>query len=390
MSPASHPPEPADWFGQRAIDLEARARGGLAPGASSGRVHVRFRADALTAAEARVLELSASACAPGDLIDWHGSLAQLEGAIEREPGLAPLRAAWLGASRPPDRPRVMGVLNVTPDSFSDGGLYGRPEQAIARGLEMVAQGAEVIDVGGESTRPGSEEVRVEDELERVVPVIRGLADACDTPISVDTRRLPVARAALENGATLVNDTSAGRDDPELLPWLARTDCTYVLMHRQGTPADMQADPSYRDVLREVLDFLRRRAARALELGFETRRLLVDPGIGFGKRLEDNLELVRSVGELRSLGLGVLLGVSRKSFLAHLGAPDEARERTLETAAAVTCGALQGVEIHRVHEVEAMGRVIRVAHALAGGSPSLRKSGGTARISPSNPSLGCME
>jgi dihydropteroate synthase len=270
--------------------------------------------------------------------------------------LASLRAA----RTPPGPMRLMGILNVTPDSFSDGGLHLDPERAVERGLELAREGAEILDVGGESTRPGAAPVSTEEELRRVLPVIEGLVARTSARISIDTSKAAVARAALERGAHMVNDITAGRGDPEMLGLVAEQRCELVLMHMQGSPADMQRRPSYRDPLAEIARFLRERTAASLRAGIELRRIVLDPGIGFGKLLQHNLELLRRLRELRSLGRPLCLGVSRKSFIAQAtgafraGAPSPAGEspsdRSSGTAVALSFCVRGGAELLRVHEV----------------------------------------
>ncbi|MBI5431660.1 MAG: dihydropteroate synthase [Planctomycetes bacterium] len=290
--------------------------------------------------------------------------------------LARLLDALAGfAARPRNRALVMGIVNVTSDSFSDGGRHLEPEVAIEHGLALVEQGADVLDVGGESTRPGSEPVDEALELARVVPVIRGLRARTAVPLSIDTQKAAVAAAALDAGATIVNDVSAGRTDPALLPMVAARGALCVLMHMQGTPRDMQRAPHYeRDVVAEVLGFLRERAAAAVELGVAPERLVVDPGIGFGKRLEHNLALLRRARELGSLGLPVLIGASRKSFIADLerrmrpeGAPappTPPAARLGGSAAAVTLAVQGGASIVRVHDVRELAEAARIAFACS--------------------------
>jgi dihydropteroate synthase len=285
------------------------------------------------------------------------------------PARGPILAARDLAGRPPHPLRFMGVINVTPDSFSDGGAHLDAERAIDRGRELAAEGADVLDVGGESTRPGSSPVPVREEMRRIVPVVRGLAGLRSVSVSVDTTKSEVARAALDEGATIVNDVSSGRADPAMLPLVAQRRATFVAMHMQGTPRDMQADPEYGDVVSEVLEFLRRRCRAALEAGVDRDRLWIDPGIGFGKTLSHNLELLRRLPELRSLGLPVCLGVSRKSFIAKVeeragAAPSPPQARIGGTAAAVALGVLGGASILRVHDVSTMIQAARVARALA--------------------------
>jgi dihydropteroate synthase len=262
----------------------------------------------------------------------------------------------------------MGVINVTPDSFSDGGTHLDPSAAVARGLELESEGADILDVGGESTRPGSEGVTEAEELRRVVPVLDGLAGRTRAAISIDTTKANVARAALDRGATIVNDVSAGRADERMLPLVAERGATCVLMHMQGSPRTMQADPVYRDVVAEVRDFLRERTSRALEAGVARDRIWIDPGIGFGKALAHNLELLARLEELLVLGFPICLGVSRKSFIAAVdrasGAdPSGPDERLGGTAAAVAIGVRNGARILRVHDVAAMAQAARVARAI---------------------------
>ncbi|MCY2959608.1 MAG: dihydropteroate synthase [Planctomycetota bacterium] len=280
------------------------------------------------------------------------------------PAVAALLAAHERANLPFGRLRLMGVVNVTPDSFSDGGEHLDPSRAVARALALVAEGADLLDIGGESTRPGSDPVSVEEELRRVVPVITELAKLTRIPISTDTRRAAVARAALEAGATIVNDVSAGLADAAMLAVVAKHKASFVAMHMQGEPRTMQTAPRYDEVVAEVANFLRERCFRALEAGIARHRLWIDPGIGFGKTLEHNLELLRRLPELRSLGLPILLGVSRKSFIPKITGVDTPPEQRIGgTAAAVTLGVLGGAEILRVHDVAVMREAALVARAI---------------------------
>ena len=286
-----------------------------------------------------------------------------------------LDQTWRGATEPAPVPRLMGIVNVTPDSFSDGGKYAEPEAALRHGLDLVAQGAQILDVGGESTRPGAQPVPAEEECARVLPVIEALAAATDAPISIDTTKAQVAAAALDAGAKWVNDISAGLADPEMLPLVAERDVPFVAMHRQGDPGTMQLNPSYGDPVAEVTEALRERCRAALEAGVLEERLILDPGIGFGKRLEHNLALMRRLGELRSLGRPLLLGVSRKSFIAHLSGAetsqdwrsgnrrDQPQDRLGGTAAALYACIAGGAAILRVHDVAPMAEATLVARAL---------------------------
>jgi len=268
----------------------------------------------------------------------------------------------------------MGVINVTPDSFSDGGKHLDAEAAVARGSEMQAEGADILDVGGESTRPGSIPVSEEEELRRVLPVIEGLSGHVRAAISIDTTKSGVARAAIDRGATIVNDVSAGRADARMLPLVAERGATCVLMHMQGTPRTMQDAPTYRDVVLDVLAFLRERSETALAAGIARERIWIDPGIGFGKGLEHNLELLRRLDELLVLGFPICLGVSRKSFISAVervsGAEAAGPEARLGgTAAAVALGVRGGAGIVRVHDVAVMAQAARMAHAIVERSPS---------------------
>lgn len=258
------------------------------------------------------------------------------------------------------RPLVMGILNVTPDSFSDGGEFFEDEKAVKRANEMLEQGADIIDVGGESTRPGSAYVDEEEELRRVIPIIEAVAP--DAVVSIDTRKSAVARKALEAGAVMVNDVSAGRDDPEIAAVAAEFGAAMVLMHMLGTPADMQKDPHYDDVVGEVRDFLAARAEWARNEGVES--VVVDPGIGFGKTLEHNMELLRNIPALTDLGYPVLIGHSRKSFIENLlGLPME--ERLAPSLAAAVEAARRGANILRVHDVKETVEALKMATALSG-------------------------
>jgi dihydropteroate synthase len=229
---------------------------------------------------------------------------------------------------------------------------------------LEAQGAAVLDVGGESTRPGSEAVGVEEELRRTVRVVEGLAKQVKCAVSIDTRKAEVARAAIDAGATVVNDVSAGRDDAEMLPMVGERGVGFVAMHMQGRPRDMQADPRYGDVVAEVLEFLRERCAACLEAGVAKEKVWIDPGIGFGKTVQHNLELLRRLSELRSLGLPLVVGVSRKAFIAKLHPAGAGVERVGGTAAAVALAVMGGAEMLRVHDVATMSEVASVARAFA--------------------------
>ena len=260
------------------------------------------------------------------------------------------------------RPLVMGVLNVTPDSFSDGGRYATADAAVAQAQAMVAAGADLIDVGGESTRPGSLPVDADEQIARVVPVIERVAHLPVT-ISIDTTRAAVAAAALDAGAAVVNDISAGRDDAELLPLVARRGVPVVLMHMQGTPLTMQEAPSYRDVVAETTAFLRERVAAAQDAGIELAKILLDPGIGFGKTQAHNLELLRRQREFALLGQPVVIGTSRKGFIGRITGEPEPAKRLFGTAASVALSIANGAAVVRVHDVGPMVQVVRMTRAI---------------------------
>ncbi len=259
-------------------------------------------------------------------------------------------------------PVLMGVLNVTPDSFSDGGRFLDVEAAVAHARRMIGEGAGIVDVGGESTRPGAEPVSVAEELERVVPVVAALRD-CGVPLSVDTRHAAVMRAALDAGASMINDVSALTADPDSLVVAAASEASVVLMHAQGDPRTMQDAPRYDDVLAEVLAYLERRIEACAAAGIARGRLIVDPGIGFGKTLEHNLVLLRNLGRFRDLGCRVLLGASRKSFIGRLSGVSDPAVRVPGSLAAALAGVLQGVHILRVHDVAETRQAIEVWRAI---------------------------
>jgi len=258
---------------------------------------------------------------------------------------------------------LMGVVNVTPDSFSDGGLYLDPEAAIAHGRELAEAGAEILDVGGESTRPGAEPVGEEEELRRVVPVIRGLSSA-QSRISVDTSKAAVAAAALDAGAEIVNDVTALLGDPDMASLCAERGATVVLMHMLGEPRTMQKDPRYEDVVSDVKAFLAERLEAAVAAGVAEEQVWLDPGIGFGKTGAHNMELLRRLGELRELGRPLVIGTSRKSFIGKVdGSP--ADQRLGGTIASSVLAAAEGAEVLRVHDVAEMRQALAVATAILG-------------------------
>ena len=263
-----------------------------------------------------------------------------------------------------DRVVLVGILNATPDSFSDGGLHLDPARAAAAAAELVAQGARMLDLGAESTRPGAAPVPPDEERQRLLPVLRAVRAAVGVPISVDTTKADVAREALDAGADLVNDVSAGRFDPDMLPLCARTGVPVVLMHMQGTPATMQLDPRYTDVVTEVCAFLAARAEAAVEAGVARDAIVVDPGIGFGKTVEHNCRLLRRLDLIAALGYPVLVGVSRKGFIGGLLGGRATGARLHGTAAAVALAVAGGARLVRVHDVAAMRDVVAVAEAVA--------------------------
>src|SRR5258705_1449923 len=273
-----------------------------------------------------------------------------------------------------ERPAVMGIVNVTPDSFSDGGRFLDPGRAVEHGLELAAAGASVLDVGGESTRPGSQPVPAEEQRRRVVPVIRRLASEAGVPVSVDTSDASVAAAALEAGATVVNDITAGRGDADMMPLVAGARAGYVFMHRQGTPATMQLDPRYADVVTEVGAFLAERRQAAREAGIADDELVADPGLGFGKTVAHNLTLLARLAEgTRPAGVPGLVGPSRKGFIGVAGgapgAPLPVDDREDGTLAAVVWALDHGASIVRVHDVAPAVEAVRVLRAMAAATPT---------------------
>ena len=263
-----------------------------------------------------------------------------------------------------DRPRIMGIVNVTPDSFSDGGAFLDPQAAIAHGLALLAEGADILDVGGESTRPGAQPVSEDEERRRVLPVIRGLADAGAT-VSVDTRHAAVMRAAVAAGAAIINDVTALAGDPDSLQTAAEAAVPVVLMHMQGQPQTMQADPRYRDVVLDILDALEARIGACEAAGIPRARVVVDPGIGFGKTVAHNADLLARLSAFHALGCPILLGASRKSFIGRLDGDAPADRRLPGSLAAALQALNQGAQILRVHDVAATRQAIAVWEAIRG-------------------------
>ena len=309
----------------------------------------------------------ARVCPPTSLsaADFWSSLAHQDAAL--------LRAATEGVQRGDARfaemhggssPVIMGILNATPDSFSDGGMHASATAAIARGRTLLAEGATWIDVGGESTRPGAPEVPVDEEVARVLPVIEALA-AEGARISIDTRKAQVAAAALAAGAELVNDVSGGLFDPAILEVTARADAAFCAMHMRGTPATMQSQASYSDAVLEVTQALRKRARAAIDAGISPAKLLLDPGVGFAKKLEHNLAVLRELDVLASLGFPLLVGLSRKKMLEELTGVVTPRERLAGSLGGLAALAAKGAHILRVHDVRESREALAVAAAILG-------------------------
>lgn len=262
------------------------------------------------------------------------------------------------------RTYLMGVLNVTPDSFSDGGEFNTPATALAQAQRLIEAGVDILDIGGQSTRPGAVEISLEEELNRVLPVVEALrSQNISIPISVDTTRAIVAQRAITVGADMINDISGGTFDPDMLPVIAQLGVPIVLMHIRGTPQTMQQFTDYQDLIREIYQFLERQIAAAKRAGIKHENLIVDPGIGFAKTAEQNLELLRQLPTFRSLGVPILVGVSRKSFIGRILNQPDPKNRVWGTAAAC-CAAIAGsADILRVHDVLEMHDVCRVADAI---------------------------
>jgi dihydropteroate synthase len=257
----------------------------------------------------------------------------------------------------------MGVVNVTPDSFYDGGLYFEPARAIERALELAAEGADIIDIGGESSRPGAQPVPAKEEKRRILPVVEVLKEKKSVLISVDTTKTEVAEAALEAGADIINDISAGRFDPRMLPLAAESGAGLILMHMKGTPRTMQHSPRYEDVVGEVKSFLQERMDAAAASGVSAESLIIDPGIGFGKKLEHNLALLNNLGTLAELRRPVLVGISRKSFIGKILGGLDAQDRLEGTIAAAVVSHLNGAAILRVHDLRSIKKAVAVVESI---------------------------
>jgi len=262
-----------------------------------------------------------------------------------------------------DKPVIMGILNVTPDSFFDGGSYYPRERAIDHALEMAEGGADIIDVGGESTRPGSEPTSLGEELDRVLPVIEGIRKRSSIPLSIDTYKAAVARAAIASGADMVNDISSLSFDEDMAGVVAASGVPVVIQHIKGTPRDMQKNPSYQDVTGEIKEFFIERIAYARFRGIDEDDIIIDPGIGFGKRVSDNLTIIRELGRLKELGRPLLIGTSMKSFIGRIMGTDVPAERAEGTLASVAISLWNGADMVRVHDVVRTKKVVKFMKAL---------------------------
>lgn len=258
---------------------------------------------------------------------------------------------------------IMGVLNVTPDSFSDGGNFFVPQKAVEHGLKMAEAGADVIDVGGESTRPRSEPVSLEEELRRAIDVIKALRARSDVVISIDTSKAAVAEAAIDSGASIVNDVTGGRGDAAMMKLVAKRGVGFIVMHMQGTPRTMQIDPRYKDVVGEVADFFRQQYASAIECGVDPMAVAFDPGIGFGKTLRHNVTLLANLAQLQVHDRPLVVGVSRKSFLSKITQSTDMSSRVTATAALTAALWTRGAQVFRVHDVEENVAALRTAEAV---------------------------
>ena len=263
------------------------------------------------------------------------------------------------------RTYIMGVLNVTPDSFSDGGQFFDTQKAAEHAFHMAGQGADIIDVGGESTRPYSRKISANEEMDRVMPVLEAICKELTIPVSIDTRKAVVAREAVRVGASMINDISALRSDPEMAEVAAKSGIPLILMHMKGTPSNMQNNPTYGNLMQEIIGFLKDAINRAVDGGVEKEKIIVDPGIGFGKTFDHNLQIIRSISMFSVLERPVLLGTSRKAFLGHI-LGKEAAERDLGTMATIVAGILNGAHIVRVHNVRMAVETVKVADAIKRG------------------------
>jgi dihydropteroate synthase len=300
----------------------------------------------------------------GDAIERDWGRGTLIAAQDLEAISAP-RARLAGLAL--DRPRIMGIINVTPDSFSDGGLHASAHAAIAHGLQLAAEGADILDIGGESTRPGADYVPAEEELARVIPVIEGLRAHTDVLISIDTRKAAVMRLAAAAGADILNDVSALTHDPDSMRAAAETGLPVILMHAQGDPRTMNDNPQYSDVVLDVFDFLEGRIAACEAAGIARAKIVADPGIGFGKHLHHNVAVMAALSLYHALGVPVLLGASRKKLIDHISDVPSPRDRVPGSIAAALAGAAQGMQIIRVHDVAATRQALNVWRAALYGT-----------------------
>lgn len=258
---------------------------------------------------------------------------------------------------------IMGVLNVTPDSFSDGGLYLDREKAVEQGLKLVSEGADIIDIGGESSRPGSSPITAEEEINRTIPVISSLSKLVEVPISIDTYKSEVASRAIDAGASIVNDISGLRFDPQMAKVLSESNVAVIIMHIKGTPKNMQINPVYEALIPEILDYLRESIAICRKHGIPDENIIIDPGIGFGKTFEHNLEIINNLREFSLLGKPIAIGVSRKAFIGKILGDVPPSQRLEGTASAVAISVYNGANIIRVHDVSEMSKVVKIADAI---------------------------
>ena len=263
------------------------------------------------------------------------------------------------------KPKIMGILNVTPDSFSDGGEFNNLDSAVSQGKKMIDEGADIIDIGGESTRPGSKRISSQEQIDRVVHIIEAINETKPghVEISIDTTQSEVAEAALSVGANIVNDVSGGNDDPENIQLCAEKKCPYIIMHMQGTPETMQNDPSYDDVVTEILSFLQKRAEECIKAGIDKNDIIIDPGIGFGKKSDHNLKLLNNLNIFVNTKYPVLLGTSRKRFMGEICSVNKPSDLVGATTATTSLGVLAGVKIFRVHDVMANKQAMETAWAI---------------------------
>lgn len=262
------------------------------------------------------------------------------------------------------RTYVMGVLNVTPDSFSENGEFFNRDRAVSHALDMANDGADIIDIGGESTRPGAAEVSLEEELDRVIPVVEGISRSIDIPLSIDTRKAKVAEEGLKRGAGMVNDISGLRHDPEMAPVVARYEAALIVMHMRLTPRDMQINPIYKDLIGEITAALRESIDIAKRSGVDEDRIIIDPGIGFGKTVEHNLQILNRLAEFKALGRPVCVGTSRKSFIGRILGLEDPRARIAGTLASCAVAVMNGANLLRVHDVKETVETARMADSIA--------------------------